>query len=100
MFQLFRHLKGKLKGKFDIVFVKGKNVIVFSNQGYERRSKAIAAIWLVNPLAEFQDDTTTKGHTKIIQPSRWKFVAGSRIPVLVQSKSPKKLYVPNSQKTK
>ena len=62
MIHLFKHSKGKLKGKFDIALVVKGRVIVFSNQGYSRHSDGIKAIKsllksLGKDYCHFQDDT-------------------------------------------
>lgn len=62
MIHLFKHSKGRNKGKYDIALVVKRRVIVFSNQGYSRKSGAVNAI---KTMAKdfncshcyFQDDT-------------------------------------------
>jgi hypothetical protein len=69
MIHLFKHSKGKLKGKFDIALVVRGKYIVGSNQGYERKSgcyNAMIAICRTLPVVgrlgscKFQDDTFDK----------------------------------------
>lgn len=70
MIHLFKHSKGKMKGKFDIALVNKGRFIFGSNQGYNKKSVAINAIRSIlhsvgfgNPKHDciyFQNDTLLK----------------------------------------
>jgi ribosomal protein L30E len=66
MIHLFKHSKGKLKGKFDIALIVRGKYIVGSNQGYEKRRQALKAMMSIAHnipsvgrlgSVKFQDDT-------------------------------------------
>ncbi len=83
MWQLFKHDNNK----FDIGFVKNGNLIVFSNQGYERKAGALKALKLVvAPKATYQDNT-------LKNPAVYIFHADTGKPVLTAFK-PVKPYLP------
>jgi len=70
MIHLFKHTKGKLKGKYDIALVVRNKYIVGSNQGYERKQGCYSALKQilnqvgfalpVHDAIYFQDDTDMK----------------------------------------
>jgi uncharacterized protein YegP (UPF0339 family) len=65
MIHLFKHHKGKLKGKYDIALIVRGKYIVGSNQGYENKKDAIKSIQSIGVQFlsysfYFQDDTFDK----------------------------------------
>lgn len=56
MYHLFQHTTGKLKGKFDVAFVRKGRFGAGSNQGYNRKRDAISLIKAMGGN-QFQDDT-------------------------------------------
>lgn len=63
MFHLFKHSKGKLKGKYDFAFISRGKYICGSNQGYSRKQGVYNAIITIAKTEKdgfstyIQDDT-------------------------------------------
>ncbi len=66
MFHIYRHTKGKLAGKFDLVFFKREYIVGSDPQGHERRAGCYKAMRIImQPLFEvspesfitYQDDS-------------------------------------------
>lgn len=88
MIHLFKHSKGKLKGKYDIVLmVKGK-MIVFSNQGYSRKKSAIKAIISVMFLMNNKDNILVQDDS-LLTPSVFRlFFDESKVPTMYLTHKP------------
>lgn len=94
MYHIYRHTKGKLKGKYDFAFISnGKYICGSSPQGYDRRGGCISAIRMMMRKLEilslyYQDDTTTESGV-------WFLSQKERF--LKEEKKPARPYISNSK---
>lgn len=96
MYHLYRHEKGKLKGKLDFAFITNGRYISGSSQGYENKMEPYKAMMAIakyhgSVAYQFQDDTGIKPvmmYAVINAPKKNLIITTIALPT-------KKKYIPN-----